>query len=940
MIKKYFTLALLLFTAVMAQAQMDMAIPMDTAVRTGKLDNGLTYYIRHNGWPEHRANFYIAQKVGSLQEDESQRGLAHFLEHMCFNGTEHFKDDGLIRYLETLGVRFGADLNAYTSIDQTVYNIDNVPTTRQTALDSCMLILYDWANGLTLDPKEIDKERGVIHEEWRLRSSASMRMLERSLPTLYPGSKYGQRMPIGLMSVIDNFKYKELRDYYEKWYNPENQGIIVVGDVDVDHTEQMIKKLFGGIKAVAGAGKVVAEPVPDNAQPIVVIEKDKEQNSNEVEIYFKHEAMPDSLRPTLVYMITKQLLGLAQTMMSNRYNEAAQKADCPYVSAFGYDDTYIFSKTKDAYSISVSPKEGKTEAALTAALVEARRAAEFGFTASEFDRAIKDQLSYLDKQYSNRDKRTNSQLYNEILGNFLYNNCLPSIDMKYMLMKKILPTLNVDMVNQMFKELVSNSDSNMVVLNFNVEKEGTTYPTKESLLAAVAAARKAEITPYVDNVKNEPLIQTLPKAGKIKKETENKTLGYKELTLSNGIKVLYKKTDFKKDVIGMTAQSIGGSSLYGMDDWANVQVFDEVIASSGLGNFSNTELSKALAGKIANANLTITQTSVGLNGTSTPKDLETMLQLTYLYMTNIKKDEESYKNLMDAMALQLKNQDADPMSAFSDSLTATLYNHSPRQRAFKIDDIKNVNYDRILQIAKEVTANAGNFRFTFVGNLNEDTLRTLVCRYLGALPAKNKAKKGHRLDELAKGEVVNNFTRKMETPKAMNITLWYNDKMPWTLENSIKAQVTGQILTMIYLKKIREDASAAYSVGAYGAQSHEEDGYTIAQIMAQCPVKPAKADTARIILLDEVEQLTKTCEAEKLQKVKEQMSKQHEVAVKTNNYWMNTINTYDKYGVEWHTRYNEVLNSLKPQDICDFMKEFTKQDNRIEVVMLPADFKE
>ena len=549
MMKKSLTLALLLLTVVMAQAQMNMTVPMDTAVRMGKLDNGLTYYIRHNGWPEHRANFYIAQKVGSLQENESQRGLAHFLEHMCFNGTEHFPDNGLIRYLETLGVRFGADLNAYTSIDQTVYNIDNVPTARQSALDSCMLILYDWANALTLAPKEIDKERGVIHEEWRLRSSASQRMFERALPALYPGSKYGQRMPIGLMSVIDNFKYQELRDYYEKWYNPENQGIIVVGDVDVAHTEALIKKLFSGIQASPEAGKVTEEPVPDNAKPIVVIDKDKEQNSNVVQVKFKHDATPDSLRSTLMYMISREAQALGEAMLATRYNEAVQKADCPYVAASGNDGNYIFAKTKDAFTIGIIPKEGQTEAALTAALVEARRVAEFGFTASEFDRARKDALSMLEKQYTNRDKRTNTQLFNQILGNFLNNDCLPSIDFSYAVMKQVLPTLNVDMINAMFKEYITMNDSNMVIMNFNVEKEGAAYPTQESLLAAVEAARKAEVTAYVDNVKNEPLIQKLPKAGKIKKETENKTLGFKELTLSNGIKVVLKKTDYKKDEV-------------------------------------------------------------------------------------------------------------------------------------------------------------------------------------------------------------------------------------------------------------------------------------------------------------------------------------------------------------------------------------------------------
>ena len=938
--KKNFLLLLMLAIVGMAHAQLNMVIPADTAIRQGKLANGLTYYIRHNGWPEHRANFYIAQKVGSLQEDESQRGLAHFLEHMCFNGTEHFADNNVIRYLETLGVRFGADLNAYTSIDQTVYNIDNVPTTRQSALDSCLLILYDWANALTLAPKEIDKERGVIHEEWRLRSSASQRMFERSLPTLYPGSKYGQRMPIGLMSVIDNFKYQELRDYYEKWYNPENQGIIVVGDVDVDHTEQMIKKLFGGIKATPGAGKVVDEPVPDTPQPIVVIEKDKEQSNNVVQVMMKHDAVPDSLRSTLMYMVSEYVKALGESMLSARFNEAVQKADCPYVGASASDGNYIFAKTKDAFTVGVAPKEGQTEAALTAALEEVRRATEYGFTATEFERARQDALSSLDKQYTNRDKRTNSQLYSQIVDHFLSNEAMPSIEFKYSILKQVLPSLNVKMVNEMFKELATLRDSNLVVMSFNVEKDGATYPTKEGLLAAIDKARTADVKPYVDNVKNEPLVQKLPKAGRIVKETENKALGYKELTLSNGIKVRLKKTDYKKDEVRLWGQCQGGSSLYGKKDWANTQMFNQVIGICGLGNFSSTELDKALAGKVANADLSMSEAAVVVSGSSTPTDVETMLQMTYLYLTNINKDQDAYNSLMSSMAVSLKNRASNPMSAYSDSLSATWYGHDPRVRSIKESDLKDVDYDRILKIAKEVTANPAAFSYTIVGNFDEAKLRTLVCQYLGALPAKKKAKAGHRIGDLARGEVANNFTRKMETPKAMNITLWYNDKMPWTQENSIKANVAGQVLTMIYLQKIREDASAAYSVGASGSQVHSEDGYTVTQLYAQCPVKPAKADIARTILLHQADSLAITCDEQMLQKVKEQMLKQHEISVKTNSYWLNTINRYAKYGVDWYTRYNSIVQAIKPQDISTFMKEFLGQKNRIEVVMLPADQKE
>ena len=366
--------AVLAIFAGLAQAQQMPPIPADPDVRVGKLDNGLTYYIRHNTWPENRADFYIAQKVGAIQEEESQRGLAHFLEHMCFNGTKHFPGNGVIRFCESIGVQFGGDLNAYTSIDQTVYNISNVPTTRQSALDSCLLILSDWAGNLTLDPKEIDEERGVIHEEWRLRTSASSRMFERNLPILYPGSKYGVRYPIGLMSVIDNFKYKELSDYYHKWYHPKNQAIVVVGDVDVDHTEAEIKKLFSGFKSPENATPVVDEQVPDNAEPIIVIDKDKEQQTSGVELIIKHETYPDSLKGDVNYLIYQYANRAAMTMLNERLQEKALDASCPFVSANASDGQYIFAKTKDAFDLSADPKDlSKTVESLKAAYIEALR---------------------------------------------------------------------------------------------------------------------------------------------------------------------------------------------------------------------------------------------------------------------------------------------------------------------------------------------------------------------------------------------------------------------------------------------------------------------------------------------------------------------------------------------------------------------------------------
>ena len=930
--------AALLMLAGTAQAQPQMTIPVDKDVRIGKLSNGLTYYIRHNNWPENRANFYIAQKVGSIQEEESQRGLAHFLEHMAFNGSDHFKGNNLIEWCRANGIEFGADLNAYTSIDQTVYNISNVPTQRVGAIDTCLIILRDWSTGLTLDQEEIEKERGVIHEEWRLRTSASSRMFERNLPALYPGSKYGLRYPIGLMSVVDNFKRKELVDYYHKWYHPDHQGLIIIGNVDVDKVEAQIKKLFGDIKNPENEAPIVDEPVPDNAEPIVIIDKDKEEQSSSVDLMFKHDVFPDSLKGNINYLIYEYLNNAIASMLNNRYTEAAQKADCPFVNAYAGDGNYIFAKTKDAFSIDASPKDiTLTAAALKAAFIEARRAAMFGFTATEYDRFKQDYLSRLDKQYSNKDKRYNSQFYRECLGHFLNNEPMPGIEYTYQTMKQIVPMIPLEAVNQQIKELIPENDSNMVIINFNNEKEGNVYPTKEQLLDAVKAARAAQITAYVDNVKNEPLLKQLPKAGKIVKETKSKKFNYTTLQLSNGVKVILKKTDFKKDQVLLSGNGGSGSTTYGLKDFANFNTFDDVIGISGLGNFSSTELQKALAGKIANANLTMNERKMSVDGNATPKDVETMLQMVYLYFTNIKKDNDAFNNLMQQYELALKNRELSPETAFSDSLSATLYGHNPRVAPLLFKDLKNISYDRILQMAKERTASARGWEFTIIGNYDEATIRPLICRYLGSLPAKtiNTASKRNRF--MVKGKVENIFQRKMETPKANAYMVWHNESLPYTLEKSIQMDMAAQVLSMLYLKEIREEASAAYSCGAYGGSSLADDGYKSYQLVGVCPMKPEKKDIALKIMTEEADKLANACDAEMLGKVKAVMLKQIDDKAKTNGFWNSTIYEYDKLGIDTYTDYKKLVEAQTPQSISAFVKAFLATGSKITVVMLPKE---
>ncbi len=927
----------LMGVASVAVAQMLGPIQQDPAVRTGKLENGLTYYVMHNDYPEHRVNFYIAQRVGSLQEEESQRGLAHFLEHMAFNGSENFPGNGVIDYTRNLGVEFGRDLNAYTSVDQTVYNINDVPSTRESALDSCLLILKDWSNGLLLEGEEIDKERGVIHEEWRLRLTASQRIMERQLEKLYPGSKYGKRMPIGLMSVVDNFKHQELRDYYHKWYRPDNQAIIVVGDIDVDRTEAKIKELFSPIKLAANAAQVVDEPVPDNAEPIIVVDKDKEQPYSIVQLMFKHEPLPTELKGDMMYMVIRYANSIIESMLDARLREKAQEADCPYLQAGVNDGNYIYSKTMEAFTVFALPKPGKTEEALQAALVEAVRAAKHGFTETEYIRAREEYLSTLEERYNNRDKINNEVFGRAMASNYLEQEPLTSIEYNYKMLSQIAPSIPVDICNQLVAGYVSMNDSNLVVLNFNQELDGAVYPTEAGLKAAIDAARTIDIEPYVDNVKNEPLMSTLPKPGKIVKEVKSDKFDYTELTLDNGVKVILKPTTFKSDEIKMLAESKGGSSLYGEADWVNVQMADAAVAYGGLGNFDHTELEKALAGKKASVGFELTTSYERLNGESTIKDLETMFQLTHLTMTDVRKDEKAFGNLMGQLETILKNKHLQPEGVFSDSLALTLNNHSWRERPFDAKYIPEVNLDRALAIAKERMANAADYTFYFIGSFDNDSIRKYICQYIATLPASKARENYVNVLDRPLGKTVNQFTNKSETPKAIARMYWYNLDLPYSQESRVLTDAAGQVLDKLCLQKIREDAGAAYTTSCRGYTQRTGDR-VFTTLMGHCPMNPDKQDLAISLLREQVNEIAKGVDPGTLNGIKELMIKDYTTNVKENEYWLNVLSTWVDRGLDLDSDYVNTVNSLTPAKVSSFVKDkILKTGNVIEVIMLPAE---
>ena len=938
--KKIFALLLLMLVALSTNVMtaQDMPVPADEAVRVGKLDCGLTYYIRHNEYPENRVNFYIAQRVGSIQEDESQRGLAHFLEHMAFNGSEHFNGEGkgVIDYTRSLGVNFGGDLNAYTSFAETVYNINDVPSTRQSAIDSCLLILKDWSGGLLLTDEEIDKERGVIHEEWRLGQGPQMRMLERQLETLFPDSKFGKRLPIGLMEVVDNFEYKELRDYYHKWYRPDNQALVIVGDVDVDHIEAQIKELFKDCVLDPNAAQVVKEEVPDNDAPIIVVDKDKEQQYSEVSVMFKHEPFPDEMKGGISYMAYDYMMDMMSSMLNERLREKAQEPDCPFDNADCYDGEYLgVSNTMDAFTLDAMPKEGQTEAATQALLVEALRAAKYGFTGTEYARARDEYLSRLERRYNDRNKISNESYGRQYCSNYLDNEPIPSIETRYQFMGLIAPQVEVDMINGILPELISTDGNNLVILNFNQEKDGAVYPTTEGLMAAIEGANNANIEAFVDNVKNEPLMTTMPKKGKIVKENTNDKFGYKELMLSNGARVILKKTDFKEDEIRMSAYQRGGQSLYGEKDWANLNMISSLNSITGLGNFSNSELEKALAGKQVSANLNIGEYTDQLSGNSTVKDLETMFQLIYLKFTALNKDEKKFNQVMNLMETQLKNKNLMPEAALSDTLQYIVSNRSWRNKPFNAEDLKQVNLDRIVEIAKERTSNAANYTFTFVGNIDEAVIRPLIEQYIASLPAK-KGKTSNWVNhtEMPKGQVINHFTQKMESPKDYEVIIWHNDNLPYSLENSIQTELLGEVLAHVYLQKIREDSGAAYSAEALGQTAVAGDRPQT-MVLAICPVNPEFEATALQILNDEMANACTTIDATALKEAQENMIKDYNTNLKENWYWMSILQEYLIHGNDEMTGYEDIVRAQTPETIAAFARKLYNAGNKIEIVLGP-----
>lgn len=929
--KKLF-IFLFLLTELATYAQQNPPLPVDPKVRTGKLENGLTYYLRHNNLPEDRADFYIAQKVGSMQEEDSQAGLAHFLEHMAFNGTTNFPGKSMLNYLQNNGIKFGTNINAYTSFDETVYYISNIPTTNANLVDSTLLVLHDWANAIALEEEELESERGVIREEWRTRGGAQQRLWDQLLPKMYPGSKYANRMPIGSIDVINNFKPEEIREYYHKWYRPDLQGIIIVGNFDLDEMEQKVKDLFSPIPLDKDRAERVSYPVPDNKEPIVAIATDKEARNTQIMMFNKHDGVPAEMKNTQMGYITEYMISAAAAMINQRFAEIIQKPDAPFTSAYAYDGDYFVARTKSAWTVVAGSAEEKIENALAAIVRETERVKQHGFTASEYDIVRTNILKNYENAYNNRDKQQNSSYTSEYVRAFTEGEPIPGIEFEHQFMQAVAPNIPVEAINQIIPQLIG--DENLVIAVTGPDKEGLVYPTEEALLSVLSTVKSETIEAYAEEVIDEPLVATPPTPGKIVKTEKDEQLDATVWTLSNGMKVLLKNTDFKDDQILMTASSEGGFSHYAVEDPINSRLMNNIATLGGLGNFSAVDLPKVLAGKTASARPSITLTTQDFSGSSSIKDFETMLQLVYLYFTAPRMDNDAFQSFIQRNETQLKNQDAEPMVAFSDSASMALYGNNPLSKRIKADDLKHVDYQQIMEMYAERFANPGSFIFTFVGNIDEEKVRPVVEQYLASLPSKGKKEEALNIPmDIIEGNFENIFRRKMQNPKAsvLNVITGNTER---NLKNQIMMSMFDQLLDIIYTEKVREEEGGTYGVSAGGSIARYPEGQTVLQIMFD--TDPERMEHLNGIVLNLLKEFGTNGPLEgDFSKVKEYMNKSYTENLRENGYWLGVLRNKYFYQEENHSKYVDTLNSITAKDLQAFAKSLLDQGNLKTIVMMP-----
>jgi zinc protease len=905
-------------------------LPVDPDVLTGTLDNGMKYYIRSNATPEKRAEFTLVVHAGSILEDEDQQGLAHFNEHMAFNGSKNFPKHELISYLESLGMKFGPEVNAYTGFDETVYGI-KVPTDNEEYVDKGLLVLYDWASQLSMETEEIDAERGVIHEEWRMGQGAMDRMQRDFLEVLFHNSRYAERLPIGTMDVVDNCDPECLRRFYKDWYRPDLMAVVVVGDFDAKEMEQKVISQFGQIPKRENPRERFLADIPDHDETLVCVATDPESPISMVEIFYKHplgttETVAD-YREDIVSM-------LMSSMISNRLAELTLLENPPFAQGFAAHTDFIGPKSMYLSIGVVQNDDIKTT--IEALVAENQRMKQHGFTQTELDREKASLLKNIEKMYNERDKQESANYVEEYKANFLPpHNAYPGIEYEYELFKKYIPTITLEEVSAFGKKMII--DKNTVVVVMAPEKEGVKIPSEDEVLEMFNKANAESVEAYVDKVSDEPLLSEIPGKGKIDKKIKNKELDYETWVLENGVKVVLKTTEFKDDEILFEAKSKGGYSLYEIEDLMNGKYAASIASESGLGNFDKSELQKYMSGKSVRLNSYIRETSEGLTGSSSVEDFETLLQMIYVSFTNPKVSESAMTSFINKEKGMLENSMLDPQSAWQDTLRWTMSDYHPSKQPVTPEMLEGIDYKRVKYIYKQRFGNPSDFTFYFVGNIDKKVATKLIGQYLGNLPKVNRVEDYKDLGARAPQGVVVKTVNKGKDPKCLEIIAFHGD-MKYTPENRLELDAICKILSTRLLEEIREAESGVYSIGAYPSSTKiPYENYTVSIFFSCDPGREEELvgkifDIVANIKVDGIVE-------DNVNTVIEKEKREFETNVKENSYWKGLIMQVEQGDITAadHNNYLNMVNEISVESMKVAATKYFNMENYVRVKLLPEE---
>jgi zinc protease len=934
-IKLFFVLASALLSPISINAQADLTkpVPIDPEIKTGRLENGMTYFIRYNKEPEKRASFYFIQNVGAILENDNQNGLAHFLEHMAFNGTLHFPGKGIISSLEKHGIAFGTGINAYTGQDETIYNLSDVPVDPPGLLDTCLLAMYDWSHSISLTEKEIDAERPVIIEEWRTRRDADFRLSEQYLPVLLKDSKYATRDVIGDLEVIKNFSYNTLKQFYYNWYRPDLQAIAVAGDFDVNEMEKKIKVLFSQLKPVEDPQPRPVFEVPAHKETLYILATDKEASQSSVDVYILSKGTNPALKNS-DYLRKQLMTRLINAMLSTRISDLLQKGTPPFVSgSIRYSEIL---RGNNALDISALAKPNQEDVALQAICTEAERAKRSGFTASELERVKANLMTSYDNYYKQKDKIPNDQYIAEMQEYFLTREPSPSIDFEYDFVKSILPAVTSEELSAIFRNLMG--EQNRVIVVTGPDDKTVKHLSESESKDIIRKVQLSDIAAYQDIKTGESIISEKLTGSKVIQTTELKQFGAIEWTLANNAKVIFKKVDFEKDNVILSAYSLGGTSLYNVDMLPSASMLPAVIGQYGLGDFDNVTLQKMMSGKKAGASISLGELTEGINGSSTPKDFETMMQLLYLRFEKPRFDKEAHDAIMTRYAAYLTNMAKDPSKIMQDSVSLFLTDYNRRTMVMNTEFLKLVDFEKIRKIYTERFGNASEFTFFITGNLNVDTARLMVEKYIGSI--KSHPGKENFIDRKVlppKGKYIKDVQIELAVPKA-TVFLSHNNAFRYTSFNNVTLKVIQGILDIVFTEKVREEAGGTYGVSInIGSQKYPVQQATDL-IMFDCD--PAKANALKTIIYKELDNLiTVGPNKENLNKAVSNLLKNREESKLHNSYWGNALYAYYYTGIDVNDpkNYEEILKKLTIDDVKKVAGQFFLNADLADIVFRPKD---